>query len=137
VSGPVKSFADLWRAICLADTELVALIGDRAYTSHISDVTGPVYPAASIYIPEEPKRAGVWYPPIVQMDAWATSKDVAAQIEARFEALFRPENIVMPMQGQGVKVKNIRFRGRFDAPREPDTGMYHCGSRWEIAWTEE
>lgn len=135
MSGPVKSFADLWRSVCLADAALVALVSDHVYERHVSDVAGVLYPAASIHIPDEGKRNGIWFA-TVQMDAWATSKDIAAQIAARFMALFHPENITMPMTGQGIKLKNITFLGRFDLPKEPDTGMYHKGSRWAIAWTE-
>ena len=135
MSGPVKSFADLWRALCLADAELKALVGTSVYERHVSDCAGVTYPAASIHLPDEVKRSGVWSG-IAQMDAWADSKDIAAQIEARFEALFLKENLTVMPSGEGIKVKALVFLGRFDAPKEPDTGMFHKGSRWAIAWAE-
>ena len=135
MSGPVKSFADLWKYLLLQDAEMVALVGSNIYERHVSDCSGVKYPAASIHLPEEEKQSGVWRG-LAQMDAWAESKDVAAQIAARFEAVFGAEHFNFLPSGMGIKVKALVFRGRFDAPREEDTGMYHKGSRWAIAWTE-
>ena len=136
MSGPVKCFGDLWKSLCQQDAELVALVGTSIYEHHVSESSGVVHPAASLHVPEEAKDSGIWKG-AAQMDAWASSKDVASRIAARFEAIFRKENLTQMPSGMGIKVKALVFLGRFDAGKEAETGQYHKGSRWAIAWTEE
>ena len=120
------------RSLFIADSVLAGLVGTRVYTSHVSTITSPIYPAISFHLINSVSRP---YCPemvtaTVQIDVWVSSidndKSQTYDIAARIRAI---------LVAQKITDSKTTFKLCLEksiGPEMFETNLYHLPIRYEV-----
>lgn len=123
---------ELWRCRCLSEANLIAIIEDRAYPQHISEIQGPTFPCLTLYTLADPVDFSLdtVVNGVYQMDGWAYVRQAAKNIQAVLEGMFQREN----WSDDKVRILQSFMTNRGNVMFEPDTNLYHSYSIWNVRW---
>ena len=124
------------RELLIADTTVKAQVKDRVYSSHISSVSSPVYPAISITMLPGQARTNVpaMVNMLIQIDLWFpfdqyTIDDVMDCYDA-IRTLLHRQNLTD--NTIGIQVNQIIESGVGPVIPDPDANCYHFPARYAV-----
>jgi len=129
----IEDFPELWRYICINDEELRKVIGNRAYPTHITQVTGPKYPCGTLHDFDATPDVGI---PALKygnylMESWADTDVVAKTIQNHFERLFH----TLAGKRFGITIGQCyMLRGPKVGPFDQEKSKFHRMSYWRVDW---
>lgn len=130
---PEYDLTALWRETCLANNAITAIIEDRAYPRHISEMPQPEFPCLSIYTLSEPDsfslvgvRIGVY-----QFDSWAKDRQTAKDLQNLMRTMFQR----VRWGCHNLLIMESYMTNRGDVLFEQKTLLYHGYSIYNVRWT--